>query len=584
LGIEKRMQFVDGENVGPYRIITQLGQGGMATVFKAYHPALDRYVAIKVLHPAFMEDPGFLARFQREAKVVASLDHPNIVPIYDFAEHRGSPYLVMKFIEGETLKARMTRGPLTMDEGLRIIERVGAGLAYAHNKGILHRDIKPSNVLLAPDGAVYLADFGLARIAEAGESTLSSDTMLGTPQYISPEQARGEKDLDAGTDIYSFGVVLYELVVGRVPFSADTPFSIIHDHIYKPLPRPREINPRVPEDVERVLFKALAKSRADRYAKVEDLVSAFRQAVLQTPGEAMPDLGVARAETRVKGTAESEMAAQPPPRVAPAEPLATLAEAAPLEPAGLTRRRPWLWAVAGLAITCICLTAFVLLTRPDRQVRGAALSAATRPALGEVPAQGGSLPSLADAESAVQAQPDDPHAHMQLAEVMMSDGQSNAAAEEFIAAARILRDTRDFGLATEATLLALEAVHGPSAADPALLNMIAEFIYLRSDTPEMRQVDERVGQAYPEWDVPPAAVARSSLFTDERPSALAWANKALDQRPQDPLARSVRAEFYLLEGNNDRAIADARQVLDRGGIPGWLFEHLDGLINRASNP
>jgi predicted Ser/Thr protein kinase len=577
------MQFVDGENVGPYRIITQLGQGGMATVFKAYHPALDRYVAIKVLHPAFMEDPGFLARFQREAKVVASLDHPNIVPIYDFAEHRGSPYLVMKFIEGETLKARMTRGPLTMDEGLRIIERVGAGLAYAHNKGILHRDIKPSNVLLAPDGSVYLADFGLARIAEAGESTLSSDTMLGTPQYISPEQARGEKDLDAGTDIYSFGVVLYELVVGRVPFSADTPFSIIHDHIYKPLPRPREINPKVPEDVERVLFKSLAKSRADRYAKVEDLVSAFRQAVLQAPGEVMPDLGLARAETRVKGQAELEAAPPAPPPAAPAEPLPTLAEPTPAEPA-LSRQRPWLWAVSGVAITCICLAAFLLLTRPGRQALGTSLSASPQPGAGEVSAQGEPLPSLADAESAVQARPDDAGSHMQLAKVMMSDGQSNAAAGEFIAAARILRNTRDYGLATEATLLALEAVHGPSGADPELLNMIAEFIYIGSDTPEMRQVDERVGRAYPEWDVPPAAVARTFLFTDERPSALTWANEALDHRPEDPLARSVRAEFYFLEGNSDRAIADAKQVLERGGIPGWLFEHLDGLINRANKP
>ena len=161
------MSFNPGEQVGPYRIMEQLGQGGMATVYKAYHPALDRYVAIKVLHQAFLEDPTFHARFQREARVVAKLEHPNIVPIHDYAEHEKRPYLVMKFIEGETLKARLQSGPLSPDEIERIIEAVGAALHYAHKQGILHRDIKPSNVILSKDGQIYLADFGLARIAQA---------------------------------------------------------------------------------------------------------------------------------------------------------------------------------------------------------------------------------------------------------------------------------------------------------------------------------------------------------------------------------------------------------------------------------
>lgn len=145
------MTFAVGENVGPYRIMEQLGQGGMATVYKAYHAALDRYVAIKVLHPAFLQDPNFLKRFQREAKAVARLEHPNIVPVYDFAEHAGQPYLVMKFIEGDTLKARLRSGRLSKEEGLHIVEAAGAALSYAHQRGILHRDIKPSNLLLSPD-------------------------------------------------------------------------------------------------------------------------------------------------------------------------------------------------------------------------------------------------------------------------------------------------------------------------------------------------------------------------------------------------------------------------------------------------
>ncbi|HTX92396.1 MAG TPA: protein kinase [Anaerolineales bacterium] len=272
------MSFNVGEMVGPYRIIEQLGQGGMATVFKAYHAALDRYVAIKVLHPAFLEDKSFLARFQREARLVAKLDHPNIVPIYDYTEHEGRPYLVMKFIEGETLKATLSRGPLAKDEIAHVVDSVGEALSYAHKRGILHRDIKPSNVLMATDGQVYLSDFGLARIAQSGESTLTSDMIVGTPQYISPEQALGKKDLDEGTDIYSFGVMLYELITGKVPYNADTPFSVIHDHIYTPLPMPHLANANVSEGVERVLLKSLAKDRGDRYKDVHAMVQAFQEA------------------------------------------------------------------------------------------------------------------------------------------------------------------------------------------------------------------------------------------------------------------------------------------------------------------
>jgi len=272
------MSFNVGENIGPYRIVEQLGQGGMATVYKAYHASLDRYVALKALHPAFNEDKTFASRFQREARVVAKLEHPNIVPVYDYAEHEGRPYLVMKFIEGDTLKARMTEKPLSSDEIKKVLDAVGGALSYAHKQGILHRDIKPSNVMVATDGQIYLADFGLARIAQSGESTMSSDSIMGTPQYISPEQAMGKKDLDAGTDLYSFGVMLYEMVVGQVPFSADTPFAVIHDHIYTPLPLPRSVNPKVPEQVERVLLKSLSKERADRYEDAATMIQAFKDA------------------------------------------------------------------------------------------------------------------------------------------------------------------------------------------------------------------------------------------------------------------------------------------------------------------
>lgn len=341
------MSFSVGDNVGPYKIIEQLGQGGMATVYKAYHASLDRYVALKALHAAFGEDATFSARFQREARVVAKLEHPHIVPVYDYAQHEGRPYLIMKFIEGDTLKARLNQGPLTAEEIEKVVDSVGSALAYAHKQGILHRDIKPSNVLVAKDGEMYLADFGLARIAQSGESTLSSDMIMGTPQYISPEQAMGKKDLDDGTDIYSFAVMLYEMVVGQVPFSADTPFSIIHDHIYTPLPLPQSINPNVPEPVQRVLLKALAKERADRYASVNDLVVAFKGAWRES-GTPMKGTSVTIAksvappeQTRAKSAGEATK-------------MAAKAEVAAPAPKVEAKRSSFVW-VGVVVLVALCL-------------------------------------------------------------------------------------------------------------------------------------------------------------------------------------------------------------------------------------
>lgn len=273
------MSSLEGQTLGQYRVIAQMGQGGMATVFKAYHPRLDRFVAIKMMHQAFLEDKNFHARFEREAQIVARLDHPHIVPVFDFADYEGRPYLVMKYIEGRTLKGVLENQAMTLDEILRLMPPIADALDFAHRQGVLHRDIKPSNIIIDANGTPYLTDFGLARMAQLGESTLSHDMLLGTPHYISPEQAMGSRELDNRTDLYSLGVVLYELVVGRVPFSADTPFAIIHDHIYRPLPEPTKVNPEISPQVSAVLRKALAKSAAERYATATEMITAFKDAV-----------------------------------------------------------------------------------------------------------------------------------------------------------------------------------------------------------------------------------------------------------------------------------------------------------------
>ncbi|MEM7032080.1 MAG: protein kinase [Chloroflexota bacterium] len=273
------MAFSPGENVGAYRIIEQLGQGGMATVFKAYHPALDRDVAIKVLHATFKNDNQFFERFKREAQIVAKLDHPHIIPVYDFNEHEGESYLVMRYIEGHTLKAHLSNKPLSPETVLRIMRPMCEALIYAHQQGVLHRDVKPSNIMLGKDGKLYLADFGLARMVQAGESTLSQDMMVGTPQYISPEQAQGMQELDVQTDIYSLGIVLFEMMTGQVPYQGDTPFAVVHDHIYKPLPLPHKVNPNIDPQLEKVILKALAKDPTDRYPNVETLWQSLEAAL-----------------------------------------------------------------------------------------------------------------------------------------------------------------------------------------------------------------------------------------------------------------------------------------------------------------
>jgi formylglycine-generating enzyme required for sulfatase activity/tRNA A-37 threonylcarbamoyl transferase component Bud32/LysM repeat protein len=333
------MSELIGKELGPYRILEQIGVGGMATVYKAYHATMDRYVAVKVLPEQMSQDPSFRERFQREARVIAKLEHAHILPVHDYGEFEGRLYLVMRYVEAGTLKERMAVTSLSMDEINRAIGQVGAALAYAHRLDVVHRDVKPGNVLLDAQGDCYLTDFGLAKMLGDSLHLTASGVGVGTPAYMSPEQGQGEK-VDARSDIYSLGVMLYEMVTGRVPFEAETPLAVVLKHITAPLPLPSQVRPGVPPAVERVILRALAKNPADRFAAADEMVAALQRAIAEAttaPALATPPLPFEVVPTS---------AAQPPSTRAVQ--VSTAATAPP------RRRAPvWAWGVIGLSLLAL---------------------------------------------------------------------------------------------------------------------------------------------------------------------------------------------------------------------------------------
>jgi tRNA A-37 threonylcarbamoyl transferase component Bud32 len=300
--------FLEGQMLGRYRMLEPLGRGGMARVYRAYHSQLDRYVAIKVLRSDLVEDEEFLTRFRREAQAVAALRHPNIVQVFDFDVQGDVYYMVMELLEGDTLKTRLNdyrvRGEqMALGEVVRIHLDVLDGLSYAHSEGMVHRDIKPANILLTRRGQAVVADFGIAHIVGGTRHTISG-ALMGTLNYMAPEQGL-EGHSDARSDIYSLGIVFYEMLTQRPPFEADTPLAVLMKHVNDPLPLPRKINSSIPEPFERIVLKSLAKRPEGRYQSAEEMAQALREAAEEAGVELPSRISLPLSFTTAEAPSES---------------------------------------------------------------------------------------------------------------------------------------------------------------------------------------------------------------------------------------------------------------------------------------
>jgi len=370
---------MNSKKIGRYEIRSELGRGGMATVYLAYDPVLEREVALKVLPTYFAHEPEFSARFAREAKTVAALEHNAIVSMYDYGEDGEWPYFVMQLMKGGSLKEKIEQGPLSMAEAAKILKRIGSALDRAHSRNLIHRDLKPGNILFNEDGDAYLTDFGIVKIVEGSDNYTQTGNTLGTPAYMSPEQARGVEEIDGRSDIYALGVILYEMLTGDVPYKSDTTLGQAMMHVMDPLPEILTVNPGLPPVADEIIKKAMAKKPEDRYATAGELAAAVGAVaegrttavaapeVVTTPPEpeAEPEpIAVISPETEPE--TEPEPIAVIPPAAEPvAAPVTTVVPSAQKEaretaaavtPSPLAKKGgipTWVYAVAGLVVIAI---------------------------------------------------------------------------------------------------------------------------------------------------------------------------------------------------------------------------------------
>lgn len=345
------------KKIGRYEIKSELGRGGMATVYLAYDPVLERDVALKLLPNYFAHDPEFSARFEREAKTVAALEHGSIVSMYDYGEDGQWPYFVMRLMKGGSLKDRIEAGPMNLEEAAQVVQRVAGALDKAHSKDIVHRDLKPGNIMFDEDGAAYLGDFGIVKLAESSESYTRTGNTLGTPAYMSPEQADGNPDIDGRSDIYSLGIILYEMLTGTAPYTHESMPRLLIMHLTAPIPNALESRPELPAGVQAVIEKAMAKDRGDRFASAKEMADAVLAVLNGTAVPAEPEPAPTRAAPIIEMEPEVETAVPdlPPSTPSRPEPVPPAARPAP-EPAAPAKSGgipKWIYAVVGVVVIAI---------------------------------------------------------------------------------------------------------------------------------------------------------------------------------------------------------------------------------------
>ncbi len=334
---------MDAQKFGRYEIKGEIGRGGMATVYHAYDPRFEREVAIKVLPREMLHEVQFRTRFEREAKTIAMLEHPAIVPVYDFGEEDGQPYFVMRYMPGGSLADRMKKGPMTVQDVAHLFSKIAPALDDAHNKGVIHRDLKPGNILFDQFSEPYISDFGIAKLTKS-QTNFTGSAIVGTPAYMSPEQAQGES-IDGRSDIYALGVILFELLSGQQPYHGDTPMSVVVKHITDPVPHILDVKPDLPPEIETIIEKSMAKDRNERFQDVKSLADALNSVAngespnLETPKTAT---AATRPFQSSPGIANAKTAKMPP-------------IVAPVQDAGTPPRKTGLWVGLGVAFVVLII-------------------------------------------------------------------------------------------------------------------------------------------------------------------------------------------------------------------------------------